>query len=341
MSGSHPLFPFSAQVTGSPDLDGHVLVSGPLEQGPRQILGALTLQQAAQGGVVYLAAGPAPDIKCLLQQAAIARKQELLQVLSTQEVLPESVSFDFLAGDIEQVAKRLMLLMPVPPGGPGLDYFHQVGQSLLMPTLKSLRSLGVQPSLEEVVQLLESPSLYGMLRRTLAMSGQPTDSLDALLSSLMSPDGETINSKLFSQCYGSLVGRVLSFVRSGLPAHLQKAPRKLDLPSLMEKGQWLLAELDENQTAFREMVRQQVLWDTPDYRPSPRTGPRPSTLFVFERIEQLGATGWTAQLINSQLTGGRCIVHCEDFEAFTRARPELAEHLMRHTHSQLHFEATA
>lgn len=176
----------------------------------------LMFQQIVRGGGVLAVDGKIDydTIRKINAMCAYADRRDALRVVNTDNPLVSNTYNPILSGDADEVAARVMSLIPSAETNPGADHYRQSGNQGLTTTVEAIRSTGNAYSFMDLSILLQSEEAMAYLSSLLPAGSEIGGMYRLFLERFKAHnrDGSGgLDMKKVADLFGGIGGRLFSF----------------------------------------------------------------------------------------------------------------------------------
>lgn len=200
----------------------HMLITGMTGVG-KTVLGMLLMyQQIMRGGGMLFIDGKldSDNLRAVWQFCQLAGRPQDFQVINPGDPDNSNTYNPILFGDSDEIASRILSLIPSTENNPGADHYKQEANQGVATIVGALQKANLAYNMIDISVLLNSAAALGELERTLAHSDTGRDSEELknfrlFLDKFRAPDPRTgvatLNISKLKDTFGGIAGRMYMF----------------------------------------------------------------------------------------------------------------------------------
>lgn len=194
------------------ELMRHVYIRGQSGVGKTVLAETLIFQQIARGGGLLFVDGKidSDNLEKLWQMAAWAGRENDLEVINPGNPELSNTYNPILFGDPDEVASRIMGLIPSTESNAGSDHYKQSGNQAITTIVSALKAAGIAYTFMDLTIMLMSPKAMDNLLKAVPPNSHEANELKVFLSQYRTNDGQ-INMHKMKEIFGGLGGRMHQF----------------------------------------------------------------------------------------------------------------------------------
>lgn len=205
--------------TGAPiwipdsDLMRHVYIRGQSGVGKTVLASSLMFQQIQRGGGVLFVDGKidADNIDQIYQMAAWAGRENDVEIISPGTPKNSNTYNPILYGDADEVAARIIGLIPSTEGNAGTDYYKQAANQGITTVINALKRAGLAYSFMDLTILLSSAKALSYLENKVPQGSDEAGALSIFLDQYRTGKDGMVDMKRLKETFGGIGGRLFTF----------------------------------------------------------------------------------------------------------------------------------
>lgn len=208
-------------------------------------------QTARGGGWIFVDAKLDRDTRDQLgYMMRIMGREQDYYVFDSSDPANSNTYNPLLRGSGDEVASRLLNLLPVAEENPGADHYRQAANYALSVIIRALQACGMAYHFGDLSILLQSPAALQDLE--FKVSNLPGDKAREASSGLrvfldqyrsMGKEGPQIDMKRLKDTLGGMAGRIATFAQGDFGAVMNHTNPEIDLPDIMLNNKCLYVML--------------------------------------------------------------------------------------------------
>lgn len=186
----------------------------------------------------------------LFHVAKMCGREDDFYIINTSDPALSHTYNPILQGDADEVASRLMALVPSTEGSPGADFYKQSAQNALQVIIGALKATGKVYHFGDLTVLLQSSKALAELESHL-IAERGADDADARAFSIFldqyrsrNKDGVVqIDAKRMKETLGGMAARIAQFAQGGFGHIFNTYQPEIDLTKILKEGKMVYVML--------------------------------------------------------------------------------------------------
>ena len=234
------------------DLTRNVLIVGQSGVGKTVFGQLLMFQQIAKGGGLVFIDGKLDGLSLdeLYRMAAYHGRQNDVLVINPGNPQFSNTYNPILYGDPDEVADRIVALIPSTESDAGADHFKQAAKQGCTVLVAALQKTGLAYTLIDLVILMQSRKSLISLEEMLPTDSLERENLSIFLDQYKVPDktgNKTIDIKQLKKTFGGIVGRLFPFCTGQFKEIMNAASPEVNLFEAMRANKIIYVTLPSDQ----------------------------------------------------------------------------------------------
>lgn len=195
------------------DLMRHIYIRGQSGVGKTVMASSLMFQQIQRGGGLMFVDGKidVDNINQLYQMAAWAGRENDVEIISPGTPETSNSYNPILYGDPDEVAARIIGLIPSTEGNAGSDHYKQSANQGVATLIGALQAAGVAYNFIDLTILLTSPKALQYLENLVPPERPEAKSLSIFLDQYRTGKDGMVDLKRLKETFGGIGGRLYMF----------------------------------------------------------------------------------------------------------------------------------
>ncbi len=195
------------------DLMRHVYIRGQSGVGKTVMASSLMFQQIERGGGLMFVDGKidVDNLDALYQMAAWAGRENDVEIISPGTPETSNSYNPILYGDPDEVAARIIGLIPSTEGSAGTDYYKQAANQGVSTLIGALQASGMAYNFIDLTILLSSPKALQYLESLVPPDRPEAKALSIFLDQYRTGKEGMVDLKRLKETFGGIGGRLYMF----------------------------------------------------------------------------------------------------------------------------------
>ena len=325
----------------------HIAVIGQSGVGKTTFGEYVLWQQVARGGgFIFIDAKLDKETRDHLgYMARLAGREHELYVLNVDDPANSHTYNPLLQGDADEVASRLLNLMPSTENNPGSDHYRQAANHALTVLVGAMQAAKVRYNFSDLSIMLQSPAALERVAR-MVPDGPQRMSLQIFLDQYRkrTKEGVALDTDKLKNTLGGMAGRISQFAQGAFGAVFNTYTPEIDLTDIVKSGKMLYVMLptmgkDTAALNLGKMILSDLRTATYNVQGLPKTArPNPPFLVFADEMGSYVMPG-IARLFEQARSAG--IIMMPAFQSFANlsaVSPDFADMLIQNTWSKVLFK---